>query len=59
MKNFNGREIRQLCKALDISYHTLNSYLRYAPRAGRTSHDDEPGNSERVSPSSSELGALA
>ena len=28
----NAGNKRQACKALDISYHTLNSYLRYRPR---------------------------
>ncbi len=26
------RNKRQACKVLDISYHTLNSYLRYRPK---------------------------
>ena len=27
----NAGNKRQACRALDISYHTLNSYLRYRP----------------------------
>ena len=27
----NAGNKRQACKALDISYHTLNAYLRYRP----------------------------
>ena len=27
----NGGNKRQACKALDISYHTLNAYLNYQP----------------------------
>ena len=30
----NAGNKRQACKALDISYHTLNSYLRYRPANG-------------------------
>ena len=28
----NGRNKRKACKSLDISYHTLQAYLRYAQR---------------------------
>jgi DNA-binding NtrC family response regulator len=30
----NGGNKRQACRALDISYHTLNSYLRFRPATG-------------------------
>jgi transcriptional regulator with PAS, ATPase and Fis domain len=30
----NGGNKRQACQALDISYHTLNSYLRFRPATG-------------------------
>jgi hypothetical protein len=29
-----GRNKRRACSVLDISYHTLQAYLRYAERAG-------------------------
>ncbi len=29
----NAGNKRQACKALDISYHTLNAYLKYQPSA--------------------------
>jgi hypothetical protein len=29
----HGGNKRQACQALDISYHTLNAYLRYRPPA--------------------------
>jgi two-component system response regulator HydG len=38
----NGRNKRKACRALDISYHTLQAYLRYVPhhrRSGRKSVD--------------------
>ena len=31
----NGGNKRQACRALDISYHTLNAYLRYRPASTR------------------------
>ena len=31
----NAGNKRQACRALDISYHTLNSYLRYRPASAR------------------------
>jgi transcriptional regulator with AAA-type ATPase domain len=36
----NGRNKRKACRSLDISYHTLQAYLRYAQRqaAGTLSH---------------------
>ena len=35
----NAGNKRQACRALDISYHTLNAYLRYRPvtKAGTSS----------------------
>jgi len=29
----SGRNKRRACRVLDISYHTLQAYLRYAPSA--------------------------
>jgi transcriptional regulator with PAS, ATPase and Fis domain len=36
----NGGNKRQACKALDISYHTLNAYLRHRPRPSLTPSDE-------------------
>ena len=44
LEKHNGNK-RQACTALDISYHTLNSYLRHRSRpavAVRATVDDTP-----------------
>jgi transcriptional regulator with PAS, ATPase and Fis domain len=38
-----GRNKRRTCRALDISYHTLQAYLRYADRKTRMSATQLPG----------------
>ena len=38
-----GRNKRRACRVLDISYHTLQAYLRYADRTLRTSPAQLPG----------------
>ena len=38
-----GRNKRQACRVLNISYHTLQAYLRYADRAARMSLQQLPG----------------
>jgi len=37
-----GRNKRQACRMLDISYHTLQAYLRFASREGRGSPKQVP-----------------
>ena len=46
----NGGNKRQACKALDISYHTLNAYLRHKPRPTGNTHADESRPPELVTP---------
>src|ERR671918_1033074 len=41
LEKHNGNK-RQACQALDISYHTLNSYLRHRPRPAVTVPTDTP-----------------
>ena len=36
----NGGNKRRACQALDISYHTLNAYLKYRPAATRPAADN-------------------
>ena len=38
-----GRNKRRACRALDISYHTLQAYLRFADRKTRMSASQLPG----------------
>ena len=38
----NGGNKRRACQALDISYHTLNAYLRYRPATTRPADTGEP-----------------
>ena len=44
----NGGNKRQACKALDISYHTLNAYLRHRSRVTPNVQTDEKPPSELV-----------
>lgn len=46
-KNANNK--RQACKALDISYHTLNAYLRFRPRPAVVASAEPRGATEAVS----------
>jgi len=52
---------RKACRALGISYHTLDSYLRYKPRAAsgavHTDWADEPAGRARAKPSQRQGGA--
>jgi hypothetical protein len=38
-----GHNKRRTCRFLDISYHTLQAYLRYADRTARMSGRQLPG----------------
>ena len=38
----HGGNKRHACRALDISYHTLNSYLRHRPRPAATVATEPP-----------------
>jgi transcriptional regulator with PAS, ATPase and Fis domain len=38
----NGGNKRQACRALDISYHTLNAYLKYRPVSSKPAAGGEP-----------------
>ena len=42
---------RQACRALDISYHTLNAYLKYQPASARTTATTSEPAAEFVTPS--------
>ena len=46
----NGGNKRQACRALDISYHTLNAYLRHKPRPEAQAPADESRPPELVTP---------
>jgi transcriptional regulator with AAA-type ATPase domain len=39
----NAGNKRQACRALDITYHTLNAYLRYRPAAKPPMVNHQPG----------------
>jgi hypothetical protein len=42
---------RQACKVLDISYHTLQAYLRYTPKLKarrRLDGEDAPGSADPI-----------
>jgi len=57
----NAQNKRKACRALGISYHTLDSYLRYKPRAAsgavRTDWADESAGRALAKPSQRQGGA--
>jgi DNA-binding NtrC family response regulator len=46
----NAGNKRQACRALDISYHTLNGYLKYQPASTRTVAKTSEAAAELVTP---------